>query len=432
MENNKSYKINLDYEPCRRLNEIVNNYSNYSIKKKYTVKIKKDEYEENAWHKVCAIMDRLSDTIYYLNNLELGSSKSKYRTAFDFYDFMNNAEVLIECIDSCAKLYNVDFSTENSSSSIFQKNGSDRDYFKYIRSLCSIHPVETSHYQDTFQDPNTKIECSPYVIWNTSNYPLYGNQNSDLTATVYTNNPDSFMKQIPIKIPEIFSYVEYRLSLLNKVVDGIIAENEQIITDYKSQPLEQEETFADYSAYLEYLKNIYSERIGPGYEEVFDIYKYAFEISFEDELNKSSLEKFKNAIKYSVIFLRSYLELLPTEDSFETTGCKNFEENNLGGLLFFKLDNCPDYKIGTDMYNFRYFFTCMSSFFTYNKYEFQKQYMLEQIHPLIDKYVSINETMDNKLISLLVIIASYMINLEIDSEINPNIPQDKMYRNINT
>ena len=75
MENNKSYKINLDYEPCRRLNEIVNNYSNYSIKKKYTVKIKKDEYEENAWHKLGDLPKTAGDTT---TKIQIVSEEKEY------------------------------------------------------------------------------------------------------------------------------------------------------------------------------------------------------------------------------------------------------------------------------------------------------------------------------------------------------------------
>lgn len=44
---------------------------------------KRDNKNHRAWDKICAIMDRLDDTVYYLNGLELNTGKYE-RSAFDF------------------------------------------------------------------------------------------------------------------------------------------------------------------------------------------------------------------------------------------------------------------------------------------------------------------------------------------------------------
>ena len=44
-----------------------------------------------AWNRTCAAMDRLEDTIAYLNQLELGKRRNS-RAAFDFYDFINGKD----------------------------------------------------------------------------------------------------------------------------------------------------------------------------------------------------------------------------------------------------------------------------------------------------------------------------------------------------
>jgi hypothetical protein len=52
--------------------------------------------KHRPWDKICAIMDRLDDTIYYLSELKLNTGRYK-SSVFDFFDFMNNASVVVDC-----------------------------------------------------------------------------------------------------------------------------------------------------------------------------------------------------------------------------------------------------------------------------------------------------------------------------------------------
>ena len=78
---NKIFQINIDTSVLRRLRDKVNENQNISYNKQYK--------KYRAWDKICAIMDRLDDTVDYLNQLKLNTGKYR-RSAFDFYDFMNN------------------------------------------------------------------------------------------------------------------------------------------------------------------------------------------------------------------------------------------------------------------------------------------------------------------------------------------------------
>lgn len=74
-----------------------------------------------AWNRICAIMDRLEDTLVYLNRMELGGSDER-RTAFDFFDFINNCFVVIDCIKTIGSIFRLDkgiISKIEKSSSIF-------------------------------------------------------------------------------------------------------------------------------------------------------------------------------------------------------------------------------------------------------------------------------------------------------------------------
>ena len=72
----KAYNISLDLELASKLRATVNNRVNISIKRKQTLE-KKQSKLYPAWNRICAIMDRIEDTAYYLNDLVVSSSEDK-------------------------------------------------------------------------------------------------------------------------------------------------------------------------------------------------------------------------------------------------------------------------------------------------------------------------------------------------------------------
>ena len=144
------FQISLDTDLAYKLRDTINSEQEISTKKRQTLRINKKEKEYPAWSLMCAIMDRIDDTVDYLNQLKLNTGKYP-KSAFDFFDFMNQSSVMIDCIEIMAKIYEVSFDNENQSTEIFGEKGdngkgTDKKYFDYLRSLCSVHPVETSYY----------------------------------------------------------------------------------------------------------------------------------------------------------------------------------------------------------------------------------------------------------------------------------------------
>lgn len=121
MEKQK-FKINMDLTIINKLRNKINENQHISMNKEFNKKIGKENKEFNSWDIVCAIMDRIQDTCEYLNNLELDAGKYS-RSAFDFINFINNAMVVIDCVDELAKVYNVSFESEDKNTQIFQQLG---------------------------------------------------------------------------------------------------------------------------------------------------------------------------------------------------------------------------------------------------------------------------------------------------------------------
>ena len=101
----KTYRFHFNMQYAADLRDAVNDRRKQSIDNVHVDNHVRGEY--CAWDRTCAAMDRLEDTLLYLNSLELGRNKDS-RSAFDFYDFINNAFIVIDCIKTIGKIFRVD------------------------------------------------------------------------------------------------------------------------------------------------------------------------------------------------------------------------------------------------------------------------------------------------------------------------------------
>jgi len=118
----------------------------------------------------------------------------------------------------------------------------DKRYYEYIRSLCSVHPGNTDRYK-------RGSESCPFVVW--THPPL--DDKGDLFALVYINDGEHTEHSMYVSISEVFGFVEKRMEIVNKIVKGIMEYNEAEITKPKEIPLKSKADFSSYSEYLEYL-----------------------------------------------------------------------------------------------------------------------------------------------------------------------------------
>lgn len=123
--------------------------------------------------------------------------------------------------------------------------GTDENYFEYLRSLCSVHPVETSHHK---RYQANDFECSPYVAWNNGMMGYYDDCN--IYAIVYTSGDGDSLKRVPIYISQIFEYVETRLNFVTEIINAIDEYQKQTILKLKNKPIKKEKEFNNYIDYL--------------------------------------------------------------------------------------------------------------------------------------------------------------------------------------
>lgn len=416
-----THKFNL--EKAKKLREKVNEFQNLTLEKKSVTTDKKIPYL--AWDRICVIMNRLEDTLDYMNTMELGNCRSN-RAAFDFYEFINCAYVVIDCIKKMYIIYaeknTQEIKSIEDSCSVFQQsNGSDGRYFEYIRSLCVVHPTETNRQPEFLN--GAVFHCCPFVVWSTSGVGLIRSDKRDLSVHIYESKENAPPVDIPLYVNQFYAYVDKWVNLIDVIIKNIDNYNVKKYDELRNIKLKPKENFENEIEYITYLKDEHTKRFGSGVEYLYDDALRIFKVNLSDKRNIEKLEKYKNAIRYSLTFLHNSLQNMSI-DGFENSGIKNEE-----GIELFSLLNSPEYN-RSDFENCGY----QLSKLCYLEYDYSyedKVYarlLLNEIKDKINKYVFFtNEETDEEVV-VLVNLALYLSSLTHNSTLNKNIPNDLKYR----
>lgn len=411
------FQINLDTDILSKLRNTINNHQNISYNKKYR--------KYRAWDKICAIMDRLDDTVYFLNELKLNTGKYR-RSAFDFYDFMNNAAVIVDCIKELVKIFNVNDDKIKKSTEIFNQLGSDgkgtdEKYFEYLRSLCSVHPIETSRHK-RYQDND--FECSPYVVWNDGT--IWWDDDCDIYAVVYTSKEEDTNKRVRIYISQIFEYVKTRLDFVAEITTAIDKYQKQFISDLKNKTIKKEKEF---DSYIDYLKNLDKElkkRWGSHVFYPFDYIINLFKLRLSNPRNQDKMNLYLNALKYAIEFEHNSMQNMSYE-GFENNGLL-YPEKNIETSLYIELHSLNSKS--DERRRYRYNLEKIN-YLSYDSGYSNKQWayiQLKQAHTFVEKYISLEGANGDFEHYALVQVALYLECLENKCLINRNIPNNLKYR----
>lgn len=377
---------------------------------------------------VYASLDRIEDTLLYINSMELrGESIKEQRSAFDFFDFVNNMYVVIHCIKTLGHIFDVhkeEFMKIEKSTECFNEigingQGCDDSFFSYVRSLISVHPAETSRHPE--YHGYGKIHYSPFVVWS---HNLW-NEESDISVHLYTSEPNADSEVLHLRIDSFEKYLQRWIDFVDIIVDAIKIFNQNKVSEYRKKKIKVPNEFERYDEYILNLKNELVAREETNIDYLLDYYAAIFNVSLSDERNNIKFERYKNAIRYSLEFLHKRLQNMDNDDVTNT------------GILFSHQNK------QTELYIELWMPHCYGSLISQYGYELEKMYylddsggyneqyareLLENIKPIINKYVVFTNEESAFETKTLVSMALYYECLEYKNIVNMNIPNSKEFR----
>ena len=426
---NKIFEIEIYNNDYKKIRNIINEKNNIAsnIDKKDIQGLNKNIIKQSAsWDIICACMDRLEDTVGYLNGFRLKYNQNQ-RQAFDFYELLNNIYVVINCIEELYKNFSSDstgLKELKKRNSIFKEfdfdGGTDYDFFQYIRSLCAVHPIRTDRKNHKAYLGRSLVHSCPYVLWK---------NDDEIKIIVYNSKGEIHNSDLNIKIEYIEKFLNVWLEFSNVLIEKIVSYYDKVYNDFSLEKIKNENDFENYINYLLYLRNENERRFNYGQECIFDYYINVFNLELTNDYNKEKLEKYKNAIRLAMKYKNASIQSMQTE-GFEYTGINNpkmISDNS----LFFELESPETFF--TDFEKFGYNISKMNNLLPDNDHSvFDKDWareMLEEMKSLINKYVYFTNKEPDIETVILVKMAMYFANFEVvDSDLNRNIPKNNNYR----
>ena len=419
------FEFSFDTQIVSELRKAMNDKLNITTKKKNDFKTK-DGFTYYSWSRMCAAMDRIEDTLKYINRTAIGNRGLKI--AFDFYEFLNNEYVVIESIKTMAKIFNVNvstFKTIETANDSFNQKVPDADFFSYLRSLMSVHPVETTkaHHKSIMIESN--LDCCPRAFWTEE---VFGyKDDSDITMQIYAVNSENYHSTIPLCVSSFEKYLNKWIAIIPEIITAIHKYNAE---QYDKFRLEKLKTLADYNndeiPFLYYLKNEFATRFDGEQEYLFDYYIDVLRFQPSDKRNNILLEKYQAAIKRAIIFLRNGLQNM-TFSGFENTGIYN--DPNFETHLFNELYYPTVYYDG-DFNGYGY---NLSKLDHLENGDFGDRHysriLLGEIKDIVNKFVYFTNEESEKETVVLVRMALYFNALACDCLLNKSMPNDLLYRN---
>ncbi|MBQ9481723.1 MAG: hypothetical protein IJU84_06140 [Clostridia bacterium] len=216
-------KYELDITKAKKLRAIINECP-YAFK-----------YNFNQYVKICTVLDRLEDTVFFLNDLEL-AKQGNGGYATDFIIWINFAHLIYNCI---FELDDVFVSPRNKT--LFYKNikdknrvyvgikdqrqyfskyyikreGHDDEFFIFLRSIVLAHSLESDFKEFNKYYDDKKI-YTPSVKW----------KNNETIGIKYYVKKNNESKYFEIKMDDFFNYLNSRYNYLDTIFTYIERKNE--------------------------------------------------------------------------------------------------------------------------------------------------------------------------------------------------------------
>lgn len=313
-------ELNLDSKLNKRLKDTLIEQHNLMYEKKSEFNIPgkgRTKEELSAINCICACLDRIDSLVEHCNDIS-----KNIKDEYGLCDILNYGQTLIDCISMLAKIYGATYNSEGDISCFnevgLDGKGNDEKYFKYIRSLCSVHPVETS-YHPSYQ--GDQPEWCPWIskadlqsrIW-VSNKEKF--DEADFVAIVYRNDVKC-NKYVYISLKKIFKYIRMRYSYIETIINEVKRQDKEKICRLRNKHIPLPEECKDYDSYLHELKTAIEERYGDNSSWQINKWKTILNSHFNDGNFEELLELYKVELKKGIDKIHRSVQCMKLDYYFE-------------------------------------------------------------------------------------------------------------------
>jgi hypothetical protein len=329
----------------------------------------------------------------------------------------------VHCIEDLAGIFAVkidDITGKKDCFSDFEYgNGNDKEVFEYIRSLCAVHPADTSRHPTVHKEG--EFDCCERIVWDSS---VCADQR-DLTAVVYASEDEGEVQYIGIKIESFILYLNKWIGLLDDIEQGVYDFIEEEKKRLRGTHILLPEKFESYIDYIDNLKKEYEIRVDSSgcHSDYFEYYKLAFQIYFDNDETEKKKECYKAAIKYMFEFLHKQMQEM---DERKYSGIKDLSDNHTTNLfyeLYLPIEGRSEFSNERSAF---VYVNNLNSRYQYDVYHARE--VLNVIKPLVNEYVEFKNTEPKDETRLLLQIATYFDALRQDGYISKSIPDTIEYR----
>lgn len=298
--------MSLDYildDYIVKLKEIIN--ENYLTIANLDISIAKDKTVKGhiAYNAIMNIVNRIEKIIVHLNQSVENIYQKK--DVFDLYDFLNQGQTLIDSIYKLAYIFRTNMHELRNKIDIFNELGNDNTgnddiYFKYIRSLLSVHPFDTTYYKayQTFENE-----------WCLDVREVFGFDKLDIETDFIATIASSDLvhtKQFYISTDKLLRFINRKVDFLSEIIKSILYFSENRINFLQNRIIYEYNPKNDINVYLDNLMKESFLRIGNVVDVLF--FKLVFQTEFKDQNYIYLHEKYKKKVFEDIKKFKDFLQ----------------------------------------------------------------------------------------------------------------------------
>ena len=293
----------LERDLIRRFRDKINDNHHFVLHKYRNMNGK------NLWNVICSAMDWIEVAVEGIPYIQLGN-KNENVASLNLMQLICAMDLVTESTRQLYRVFELPYPYHNDHC-IFGNEKTDDTYFKHVRAMFGVHPVNLTGENDERY----------YASWSTPKLE------ADFSVFVYSNQPDKESQIHSIFIKDLFEYTIKRYSLLNDLIEHVEHDYQTHLINWKGNLIlgysatldqidillhENEQRFGIGEAYwfqLEELKKLFEID-----DTVYDVRHRVTVLAYKDEL-KIVLNEIQHNLQYMNIEELKNYEILYSFES---------------------------------------------------------------------------------------------------------------------